>query len=218
MKKHVAFDTADQMYPNFAFRDMNMVEDILARYPDEQKRSGIMPLLYLAQTQVAEDGAAHNPPFGGWIPRSAMDTIAQIVEQPAVRVYEVASFYSMYNMAPVGKFLIQVCTTTPCWLCNAGGVAAAIEQHLNIHMGDTTHDGFFTLVEVECLGACVNAPMVQINDDYYEDLTPENIVTLLDDLRFGRPVSVGSLKGRKGSMSINGPTTLADQAKKAGVA
>jgi NADH dehydrogenase (ubiquinone) flavoprotein 2 len=124
----------------------------------------------------------------------------------------------MYNLEPVGKYLVQLCTTTPCWLCNAGGILKACEDHLGIHIGETTADGYFTLMEVECLGACVNAPMVQINDDYYEDLTAENIVILLNDLRAGRPVSVGSQKGRRGSMAITGPTTLADLAQKSNVA
>lgn len=217
MKKHPAFDVAEQIYPAFAFRDGAAVNDILSRYPDTQKRSAIMPLLDLAQRQVAEDGAKQPTPYGGWIPRSAMDHIAEIVAQPPVRVYEVASFYTMYNMAPVGKYLVQLCTTTPCWLCNASGILKACEDHLGIHIGDTTDDGVFTLAEVECLGACVNAPMVQINDDYYEDLTPENITVLLDDLRAGRAPSVGSQKGRKGSMAIMGPTTMQDRAKKLGV-
>ena len=214
MKKHAAFDVAQQLYPNFAFRDAKAVKDIVARYPAGQQRSAIMPLLDLAQRQVAEDGAKAEPPYGGWIPATAMDAIAEIVGQPAVRVYDGASFYTMYNLEPVGKHLIQLCTTTPCWLCNAGGILKACEEHLGITLGDSTPDGLFTLVEVECLGACVNAPMVQINDDYYEDLTPESIKVLLDDLRAGRPVSVGSQKGRKGSMAITGPTTLETQAKK----
>lgn len=219
MKKNVDFETAQALYPAFAFRDAKMVADVLSRYPDEQKGSAIMPLLDLAQRQVGADGASAAPvPFGGWIPRSAMDEIARIVEQPPVKVYEVASFYSMYNLEPVGKYLVQLCTTTPCWLCNAGGILKACEDHLGIHIGETTTDGYFTLMEVECLGACVNAPMVQINDDYYEDLTAENIVILLNDLRAGRPVSVGSQKGRRGSMAITGPTTLADLAQKSNVA
>lgn len=218
MKKHVDFDTAQQLYPTFAFRDGAAVNDILSRYPAGQERSAVMPLLDLAQRQVGVDGAARLTPFGGWIPRSAMDEIARIIKQPPVRVYEVATFYSMYNLEPVGKYLVQVCTTTPCMLCNAGLIVNAIKGHLGVDMGDTTDDGYFTLVEVECLGACVNAPMVQINDDYYEDLTPENIMIVLDDLRAGRKVSVGSQQGRRGSMAITGPTTLADQAKKTGVA
>lgn len=217
MKKHVDFDTAQQLYPTFAFRDGAAVSDILSRYPGGQERSAVMPLLDLAQRQVGVDGAGRSTPFGGWIPRSAMDEIARIIHEPPVRVYEVATFYSMYNMEPVGKYLIQVCTTTPCALCNAGAIMTTIENHLGIHIGDTTDDGYFTLAEVECLGACVNAPMVQINDDYYEDLTPENMMIVLDDLRAGRPVSVGSQQGRRGSMAITGPTTMQDRAKKVGV-
>jgi NADH dehydrogenase (ubiquinone) flavoprotein 2 len=218
MKKPVAFDTAEHLYPTFAFRAPDKVAEILSRYPAGQERSAVMPLLDMAQRQVAQDGAKQTPPFGGWIPRAAMDEIARIINQPAVRVYEVATFYSMYNTAPVGKYLVQVCTTTPCMLCNAGAIVDTIKSHLNIDMGDTTDDGLFTLAEVECLGACVNAPMVQINDDYYEDLTPANIMAVLDDLRAGRTPTVGSQRGRRGSMAITGPTTLADQAKKAGVA
>ena len=217
MKK--PFDlTADYQPESFTFRDKKKVDEILGRYPKGQARSAIMPLLDLAQRQVGEDGAKAEQPYGGWIPRAAMDEIANIVGQPPVRVYEVATFYSMYNLAPVGKYLVQICTTTPCWLCNASGIAQACEKHLGIHMGESTKDGLFTLMEVECLGACVNAPMVQINDDYYEDLTPERMVEILDALASGKEVPVGSQTGRKGSMAIDGPTTLAERAKKAGVA
>lgn len=217
MKK--PFDlTADYQPETFAFREEGKVADILSRYPEEQARSAIMPLLDLAQRQTAEDGAKASPPYGGWIPRAAMDEIARIVGQPPVRVYEVATFYSMYNLAPVGKYLVQICTTTPCWLCNASGIAQACESHLGIHMGESTADGLFTLMDVECLGACVNAPMVQINDDYYEDLTPARMVEILDSLAAGRDVPVGSQTGRSGSMALSGPTSMADRAKKAGVA
>ena len=220
MKKHVALALGDQMYPQFAFSAANapMVREILSRYPEGLQKSAVMPLLDLAQRQVAGEGAHAHPPYGGWIPRSAMDHIAHVIGVPPIKVYEVASFYSMYNLEPVGKYLLQFCTTTPCALCNSGGVLAACERHLDVHVGDTTPDGLFTLVEVECLGACVNAPVVQVNDDYYEDLTPENVTTLLDDLRTGRAPSVGSLKGRRGSMPQPGPTTLKDQARKVGVA
>ncbi len=216
MKK--PFDlNADYQPESFAFRDTKKVEEILARYPKGKQRSAIMPLLDLAQRQVAEDGLKAEPPYGGWIPRAAMDEIANIVGQPPVRVYEVATFYSMYNLAPVGKHLVQLCTTTPCWLCGSADVVKAAEKHLKVHMGETTKDGLFTLMEVECLGACVNAPMVQINDDYYEDLTKESIVEILKALAEGNEVPVGSQTGRKGSMAIKGPTSLEDQAKKAGI-
>lgn len=216
MKK--PFDlTADYQPESFSFRDKKKVAEILARYPKGQQRSAVMPLLYLAQAQVAEEGAQADPPYGGWIPRAAMDEIARIIDQPPVRVYEVATFYSMYNIAPVGKYLVQFCTTTPCWLCNSANIVEAAEKHLKIHMGETTGDGLFTLMEVECLGACVNAPMIQINDDYYEDLTPERMVQILVALAEGKEVPIGSQKGRKGSMAIDGPTTLEERAKKAGV-
>ncbi len=217
MKK--PFDiTADYQPESFAFRDKKLVEEILARYPKGQERSAVMPLLDLAQRQAGEDGAEEFPPYGGWISRAAMDEIARIIGQPPVRVYEVATFYSMYNLAPVGKYLLQFCTTTPCWLCDSSGIMKAAEKHLGVHAGETTKDGLFTLMEVECLGACVNAPMIQINDDYYEDLTPARMVEILDALADGKEVPMGSQKGRKGSMALSGPTTLKDRAKKAGVA
>ncbi len=216
MKKAISYNAPYQP-ATFAFRDQAAVEDILSRYPKDKKRSATMPLLDLAQRQVAQDGEKASPPYGGWIPRAAMDEIARILDLPPIKVYEVATFYSMYNVAPVGKYLIQLCTTTPCMLCGSSAIMEACEQHLGIHAGETTKDGLFTLIEVECLGACVNAPMAQINDDYYEDLTPENTKTLLDDLAAGRKPTVGSLTGRKGSMSIKGPTTLVDQAQKAGI-
>jgi NADH-quinone oxidoreductase subunit E len=147
-----------------------------------------------------------------------MDEIARILDIPAVKVYEDASFYSMYNMAPVGKYLIQVCTTTPCWLCGSDDVVKTCKDYLGIGMNETTKDGKFSLMEVECLGACVNAPMVQINDDYYEDLTEKNMKEVLDLLSEDMKPNAGSQKGRKGSMAVSGPTTLEKQAKKAGVA
>lgn len=208
---------ADYQPASFKFRDQKKVDEIIARYPAGKQRSAIMPLLDLAQRQVGEDGAKATPPYGGWIPRAAMDEIARIVEQPPIRVYEVASFYTMYNLAPVGKYLVQACTTTPCWLRGSDGIVKACEKHLGVHMGESTDDGMFTLMEVECLGACVNAPMVQVNDDYYEDLTPERMVEMLDAMKAGKQVPVGSQSGRKASMAATGPSSLEEQAKKAGV-
>lgn len=216
MKKSVDLNAAYQP-KSFEFRDVSQVAEIISRYPTGKQRSATMPLLDLAQRQVAEDGAVANPPYGGWIPRAAMDKIAEIVDVPPVKVYEVATFYSMYNLAPVGKYLVQMCTTTPCMLCGSGDIVKTCENELGIHTGESTKDGLFTIVEVECLGACVNAPMVQINDDYYEDLTPANMKQLLSDLKDGKPVTVGSQQGRKASMSIKGTTTLTEQADKLGV-
>lgn len=216
MKKHVDLTAAYQP-KDFAFRDTARVAEILSRYPKGKQRSATMPLLDLAQRQVAEDGAVANPPYGGWIPRAAMDKIAEIVDVPPIKVYEVASFYSMYNLEPVGKYLVQMCTTTPCMLCGSGDIVKTCEDHLGIHTGESTKDGLFTIVEVECLGACVNAPMVQINDDYFEDLTPESMKQLLVDLKDGKDVNVGPQNGRRSSMALTGTTTLLDQANKLGV-
>lgn len=216
MKKHVDLNAAYQP-KSFEFRDMAAVSEIISRYPKGKQRSAIMPLLDLAQRQSGEDGATTSPPYGGWISRAAMDKVADIVDVPPIKVYEVATFYSMYNLAPVGKFLVQMCTTTPCMLCGSGNVVKACEDHLGIHTGESTKDGLFTLVEVECLGACVNAPMVQVNDDYYEDLTADSVKQLLSDLAAGKPVTVGSQKGRKTSMALSGTTTLTGLAEKLGI-
>jgi NADH dehydrogenase (ubiquinone) flavoprotein 2 len=217
MKPRFEIDAAYQP-ESFSFRDTKLVDEILARYPKGFQRSAVMPLLDLAQRQVGEDGTKASPPHGGWIPRAAMDEIARIIGVAPIKVYEVATFYSMYNLAPVGKYLVQLCTTTPCWLRGSDGIVKACEKHLGIHTGESTKDGLFTTREVECLGACVNAPMVQINDDYYEDLTPQRMEEILDALKAGRDVPAGSQTGRKASMSAAGPTTLEEQAKKAGIA
>lgn len=216
MKK--PFDlNADYQPESFSFKDQKVVDDIIARYPKGFQKSAVMPLLDLAQRQVGEEGKNANPPYGGWIPRAAMDEIARIIDVPVTRVYEVATFYSMYNLSPVGKYLVQLCTTTPCWLCGSADIVKSCKDTLGIHIGETTNDGLFTLMEVECLGACVNAPMVQINDEYYEDLTPETMKAILVALKEGKDVPVGSQTGRKGSMALSGPTTLEEKAKKAGI-
>lgn len=134
-----------------------------------------------------------------------MNEVARRLEMPPMRVYEVATFYTMYNRSPVGKFHLQVCTTTPCMLggCGSDLIMKAIESHLGIHAGQTTEDGLFTFIEVECLGACVNAPMVQINDDYYEDLTPEGMVTLLKALQDGARIA-GTSGMKEGLSSVTG--------------
>ncbi len=208
---------ADYQPSAFAFKSKKAVEEILSRYPEGRQRSAVMPLLDLAQRQVGEEGAKAEKPYGGWIPRAAMDTIAEIIGVPPIKVYEVATFYSMYNLAPVGIHHVQCCTTTPCWLRGSAAIVQACEKKLGIHVGETTKDGLFTLSEVECLGACVNAPMVQINDDYFEDLTPESMTDILTTLEKGKEPAIGSQTGRKASMSTAGPTTLEKQAKKAGV-
>lgn len=207
MKKLIELNAPYQP-KTFAFRDESAVKDILGRYPEGRERSAIMPLLDLAQRQVAEEGLKANPPFGGWIPRAAMDEIARIVGEPAIKVYEVATFYSMYNIEPVGKYLVQMCTTTPCMLSGSDDIVKACHNRLGIHAGETTADGKFTLIEVECLGACVNAPMVQINDDFYEDLTANRMTEILDLLANDKEVPMGSQTGRLNSQAAGGGTTL----------
>jgi NADH-quinone oxidoreductase E subunit len=201
-------DNGPEQPKEFAFTAENLekAKAIIAKYPPGRQQSAVMPLLDLAQRQS-----------GGWLPRVAMDVVADMLSMPRIKAYEVATFYSMYNLKPVGKHFVQVCTTTPCWLVGSEGVVDACKKHLGIGLGETTADGQFTLVEVECLGACVNAPMAQINDDYYEDLTPENTVTLLKALAEGKPVKTGSQTGRRGSQAKSGPTSLHAFAKEAGV-
>lgn len=185
----------------FTPENLERAKKIIAKYPEGRQQSAVIPLLDLAQRQH------HN-----WVPRAAMDYIADLLEVPRIRVYEVASFYTMFNKAPVGKYLLQVCTTTPCWLCNSDAVLKAIEDRTGARPGQTSEDGLFTVMEVECLGACVNAPMMQVNDDFFEDLDYERTCALIDALREGRPVTVGSQTGRHGSQAQAGPTSLADQA------
>ena len=203
----------EQQPKSFAFKDTAKVKDILSRYPEERKQSAVMPLLDLVMREVAAEGKV-----GGWIPEVAMEEIAKMLDMPRIKVFEVATFYSMYILRPIGKHHVQCCTTTPCWLRGSAEIVKACERHLGIHMGETTADGKFTLTEVECLGACVNAPMVQINDHYYEDLTPERMKEILEALSAGREVPMGPQNGRKCSMAVTGPTSLTEEAKKAGVA
>lgn len=183
-------ERAFQQPETFAFTPDNLskAKIIIAKYPVGRQQSAVMPLLYLAQQQN-----------NGWICTAAMDCIAEMLHMPPIKVYEVANFYTMYNKQPVGKYLVQVCRTTPCWLRGAENITAACKKRLGIDIGETTADEQFSLVEVECLGACANAPMVQINDDYYEDLTPESMIQLLDDLNAGKPVKIGSQIGRLSS-------------------
>ena len=171
----------------------------IAKYPPGRQASAVLPLLDLAQRQM-----------GGWVPRAAMDYVAGLLGMAPIRVYEVATFYTMFNLRPVGKYLLQACTTTPCWLRGSDDVVAACEKKLGIHMGGTTEDGLFTLVEVECLGACVNAPILQVNDDFYEDLDAAATDALLDALRNGRAPLPGSVIGRQGSEPVTGRTTLVE--------
>ena len=185
----------------FAFTPENkaLADKIIAKYPPGRQASAVLPLLDLAQRQV-----------GGWLPRAAMDHVAATLDMAPIRVYEVATFYTMFNLKPVGKYLLQVCRTTPCWLRGSDKLTETCQRKLGIGLKDTTPDGKFTLVEVECLGTCANAPVIQINDDFFEDLDPLKLERLLDSLARGKPVTAGSQTGRQGSAPEGGPTTLRD--------
>ena len=181
----------------FAPENLEQAKAHIAKYPPGRQASAVLPLLWIAQYQN-----------GGWLPKAAMDYVAELLAMAPIRVYEVATFYTMFNLRPVGRYLLQACTTTPCWLRGSDAVVEACERKLGIGMGGSTPDGLFTLVEVECLGACVNAPILQINDDFYEDLDGPATETLLDALREGKPPPPGSVIGRHGSEPVTGRTTL----------
>jgi NADH-quinone oxidoreductase subunit E len=144
---------------------------------------------------------------GYWLPRVAIEKVAAMLDMPNIRVLEVATFYTMFNLEPVGRHYVQVCGTTPCMLSGSDDIKAVCRKRIG-EQGHVTSDGAFSWIEVECLGACCNAPMVQINDDYYEDLTPERFGSLLDDLAIGRPVKTGSQIGRVSSEPVGGLTSL----------
>ena len=189
----------------FTPENLRVAEAHIAKYPPGRQASAVLPLLDLAQRQS-----------GGWLPRAAMDRVAQILAMPPIRVYEVASFYTMLNLRPVGRYLLQACTTTPCWLRGSDDVVAACERKLGIGVGGATPDGLFTLVEVECLGACVNAPILQVNDEFYEDIDGPATEALLDALRTGTAPPPGSMIGRRGSEPIGGRRTLTEPVAGAG--
>lgn len=172
----------------FRFTEENLkrAEKYIAKYPKGKQQSAVLPLLDLAQRQN-----------NNWLPRAAMVYVADMLGMPEIRVFEVATFYSMFNLKPVGKHFIQLCTTTPCWLRGSDAVVKTCQDKLGIGLGETTADGEFSLLEVECLGACVNAPVVQINDDFYEDLSGGAMGQIIDDLRAGKKVKIGSQTGRQ---------------------
>ena len=183
---------------SFAFNAANLAEanKHIAKYPKGRQASAVMPLLWLAQYQE------------GWVSRAAMDVIAGMLDMAPIRVYEVATFYTMYSLKPKGTHLIQVCRTTPCWLRGSDGLTDLCKKKLGIGMHETTADGKFTLMEVECLGACVNAPMVLIWKDTYEDLTKESFGKVLDGFASGNPPKPGPQVDRQFSAPVGGPTTL----------
>ncbi len=190
--------TAKATSMSFEFDKANqaMVKKHLAKYPADRKRSAVIPLLDMAQRQL-----------GGSLNKQAIEYVAGLLDMPDIKVLEVASFYTMLNLEPVGKHHVQVCTTTPCWLRGSDEILSACKKKLGIETGQVTKDGQFSLIEVECLGACVNAPMVQINDDYYEDLSPEAMKKILEDMAKGETPKAGPQVDRQTSAPVSGPKT-----------
>ena len=184
----------------FAFTPQNLehAQEIIKKYPPGRQASAVLPLLYLVQEQ-----------HDNWVPRAAMDEVARLLDMAPIRVYEVATFYTMFNLRPVGRWHLQLCTTTPCWLRGSDEVVATCKRKLGIGVGETTPDGMFTITEVECLGACVNAPVIQINNgDFYEDLDAASTERLLDALARGERPKIGPQVERQLSAPIGGKQTL----------
>lgn len=188
----------DKQPDSFAFTPENMdwAATQIGKYPEGRQASAVLPLLWQAQKQG-----------GGWLSEPAIRCVADMLDMPYMRALEVATFYSMFNLSPVGKYFVQLCGTTPCWLRGADDLKAVCRRQIG-EPGDISEDGKLSWIEVECLGACVNAPMVQINDDFYEDLTADTFERLLEDLRHGRNVMTGPQNGRQASAPEGGPTVL----------
>jgi NADH-quinone oxidoreductase subunit E len=197
----------DHVQPtHFAFDEQSeaQIAKIIARYPAGKQASATIPMLYVVQRQMGrQTGSA-------WVPRVAMDVIAERLGMPPIRVYEVATFYFMFNMKPIGRFHLQLCGTTPCMLRGSDDVMRACHDAAHVKPGQTSADGMFTLTEVECLGACVNAPVLQVDDDYYEDLDYDRTVALIEALKRGERPKAGSTIGRQTSAPEGGPLTLTD--------
>jgi len=178
---------------NFEWLDENLrkIQKIIEKYPEGRKQSSVVPLLDLAQRQN-----------DGWLSHASIERVAKTLEMPIIRVMEVATFYSMFNLEPIGKNYVQICRTTPCWLRGSNKLTNIAKKVTGCKLGSTSEDKKFTLVEVECLGACCNAPMVQINDDYYEDLDEESFEKILNNLKGNRNVNKGSQIGRISSKPL----------------
>ena len=193
---------------DFAFDEESEreIDRLLTKYPPSRRASGVIPLLYVAQDQMQRTTGS------AWVPRVAMDAVAARLGMAPIRVYEVATFYLMFNTSPIGRYQLQICTTTPCWLRGSDDVVQACRDETGIEGWDeTSADGMFTMTEVECLGACVNAPMLQLtNTDYYEDLDYDRTRALLQALRRGEHPAPGSTIGRQTSAPEGGPTTLVE--------
>jgi NADH-quinone oxidoreductase subunit E len=191
---------AEKQPPSFAFTPANLewAKAQIAKYPPGRQQSAVIPILWRAQQQA-----------GGWLPQKAIEVVAELLGMAKIRVLEVATFYTMFNLEPVGRFHVQLCGTTPCMLRGS----EELKKVLRRVIGDEHHvttDGTFSWLEVECLGACVNAPMAQINVDYYEDLTPETLTRILNDLAAGKTPKPGPQINREFSAPVGGPLTLTD--------
>jgi len=184
----------DKQPDSFEFSDKNLkvAEDILKKYPEKRKKSAVMPLLYLAQRQNEN-----------WIPLAAMKYIAKYLSIPYISVYEVATFYTMYNLSPVGKYFIQVCTTSPCLIRGADKLVKVCKEKISSNEREISKNKKCSWMEVECLGACVNAPMMQVNEDYYEDLDEKNAREIIESLLNDKPLKSGSYRGRKNTSPEN---------------
>ena len=190
---------------SFAFDEPSEADigRIVARYPAGRQASAVIPVLYVAQNQMKRHTGS------AWVPLKAMDAVAARLGLPPIRVYEVATFYLMFNTKPIGTYHLQVCTTTPCWLRGSDEVTDACRKATGIKgWGENSDDGVFTMTEVECLGGCVNAPILQVDDDFYEDMDAEKVSQLLAALRRGERPAPGSMTGRQTSAPDGGPTTL----------
>lgn len=192
---------------SFAFTAENdqWAQGQIKKYPEGKQASAVMPLLHRAQEQN-----------NGWLSTAAIEYIADYLDMPKMRVMEVATFYTMYNHKPVGKHVIEICTTTPCWLRGSDDIVAAATDELGVKMGETTADGEFTLLEVECAGACVNAPVCAIHKHYYEDLTSDSMRKIIKDLKGGTIPEPGPQSDRHRTEPMGGPTTLSEFTKAEG--
>jgi len=191
-------DAAQPESFEFTVENLAWAKQQIAKYPQGRQAAAIIPLLWRAQEQH------------GWLPEPAIRYVSDMLEMPYIRAYEVATFYTMFNLSPVGKYHVQLCGTTPCMLRGAEDLKAVCREWIG-EPGEVTDDGMFSWIEVECLGACVNAPMVQINADYYEDLTPDSFAQILDKLRAGEPVAPGPQVERQKAAPVSGLTTLKDR-------
>ena len=196
--RHFAPDSEQPGSFAWSGESQTVVDRTLAKYPESRAASAVIPLLDLAQRQE------------GWVSRAAIEAVAEQLSMAPIRVMEVASFYTMFNLVPIGKYHVQVCGTTPCWLRGVDQVYAALKEECGIGDGQTSEDVLFTVTEVECLGACVNAPMVQINDDFYEDLDKDNFRAVLQALRKGETPKANSQTGRQSSEAEGGATSLTE--------